>query len=87
MTEVYELSCNSNTVLQDERQKYAIENQSFVNMYIGLFFLTVGNFNMSCEVFYKHIYTLNDPHNEHVQISFIIMHIDTIEVFFGKLRV
>ena len=55
-------------------------------MYFGSFFLTVGNFNMSCTVFYKHIYTFNDPYNELVQMSFIIMHIDTIEVFSKKFE-
>jgi len=42
---------------------------------------------MSFKVLYKHSYALNDPYNEHVQILFIIMHIDTIEVFCVKFLV
>jgi hypothetical protein len=42
---------------------------------------------MYFKVLYKRSYTLNDPYNEHVQILFIIMHMDTIEVFSVKLRV
>jgi hypothetical protein len=56
-------------------------------MYIDSFFLAVGNFSTSCEVLYKHICTQNGQYNEHVQMYFIVMHIDTIELFFGKFRV